>query len=143
MSLELQYGLEIFDYYLYARHFVLITDHEALTYLDQHQSRNTRLGRLAALLQNSYDFTVKYKKGRLHANADALSRQPAGPGVQETSKLGDCFLDHLPALCFTGESHRNTTATQLTTAAAAMTGMVRFDGPFGTPVAQKEAEKGS
>lgn len=56
-----QYGIEVYHYYLYGRRFILQADHEALTYLDQQQCRNTRLGRLASMLKNSYDCTVEYK----------------------------------------------------------------------------------
>lgn len=90
-----QYGLQVCHHYLYGTTFVLQTDHEALTYLERNAFTNSRLGRLAALLKSNYSFTVEYKKGRLNANADALSRSPACPGVAEVHDIGTSVLDDL------------------------------------------------
>lgn len=64
-----------------------------MTHLNQNASRNTKLGRLATLLQSEYDFVIEYKKGRLHSNVDALSRSSANPGVQEVTAPGSATLD--------------------------------------------------
>ena len=60
--------------YLLGRHFQLVTDHKALNALRQKQNINCdRLERWAIFL-SQYDFELIYKPGRLHQNADALSR---------------------------------------------------------------------
>ena len=59
--------------YLYAKPFILETDHKALKWLKSAKFANDRLARWALALQ-PYAFKVKYKKGSQNANADALSR---------------------------------------------------------------------
>jgi hypothetical protein len=80
------FGVRTFHYYLYGRTFTLVTDHEALRYLQQHNGRNTRLGRTAALLSTEYTFVVLHKAGRLSAHVDALSRGPM-PAPGDTAAL--------------------------------------------------------
>ena len=62
-----------FHPYLITHPFTLETDHRALVFLDSAQYRNGRLARWALKLQ-PYAFTIRYRKGSLNANADALSR---------------------------------------------------------------------
>ena len=62
-----------FHPYLITHPFTLETDHRALVFLDSAQHRNGRLARWALKLQ-PYAFTIRYRKGSLNANADALSR---------------------------------------------------------------------
>ena len=59
--------------YLYAKPFVLETDHKALKWLKSANFANDRLARWSLALQ-PYAFTVKFKKGSKNNNADALSR---------------------------------------------------------------------
>ena len=64
-----------FDAYLLTHPFSLETDHRALMFLNDAKQNNGRLARWALLLQQ-FTFNIKYKKGSLHTNADALSRLP-------------------------------------------------------------------
>ncbi|XP_077559082.1 uncharacterized protein LOC144174320 [Haemaphysalis longicornis] len=59
--------------YLYGAKFIFETDHCPLTWLRQMSPKNGRLLRWSLALQE-YNFSVRYKKGKLHANADGLSR---------------------------------------------------------------------
>ena len=61
--------------YLLGRHFTLIVDHQPLEYLKKAKDTNRRVNRWSLELA-SYDYTIKYRKGRIHNNADALSRIP-------------------------------------------------------------------
>lgn len=88
-----QYSFQVFHHYLYGNKFILQTDHEALTFLERNAYTNSRPGRLAALLKSCYEFEVEYKKGRLNANADALPRSPARPGISEIHDVGTSVLD--------------------------------------------------
>ena len=72
-------SVQHFDAYLLTHSFTLVTDHRALMFLNSTKYSNGRLARWALLLQQ-YTFSVQYKKGSLHSNADALSRLPGtGP----------------------------------------------------------------
>ena len=62
-----------FGSYLIPQSFVVETDHKALTYLMTANHHNGRLARWALLLQ-PYTFSIRYRPGCQHINADALSR---------------------------------------------------------------------
>ncbi|GFS56332.1 retrovirus-related Pol polyprotein from transposon 297 [Trichonephila clavipes] len=53
--------------------FIIETDHNPLRYLNKMGSTNPRLQRWALSLQ-PFNFEIKHKPGRLHGNADGLSR---------------------------------------------------------------------
>ena len=75
------WAVKHFRPYLHGQHFILLTDHAALQYLMTCESLGGRLLRWSVALQK-FTFTVRYRPGRLHGNADALSRLPqplAGP----------------------------------------------------------------
>ena len=67
-------GIEAYKEYLTKR-FTVITDHQALKWLNSVKDTSSRLGRWALKLQG-YDFEIVHKPGRVHMNADALSRRP-------------------------------------------------------------------
>ena len=72
-------SVQHFDAYLLTHPSTLVTDHRALIFLNTSSFKNGRLARWALLLQQ-FSFSVQYKKGALHLNADALSRLPGtGP----------------------------------------------------------------
>lgn len=73
--LAIVFALRKFDYYIDGVAFVIETDHMALTWLRRLNEPSGRLARWALLLQR-YDFTVRYRKGKNNAAADALSRAP-------------------------------------------------------------------
>ena len=64
--------------YLYGFPFKLITDHNPLTSLKGIKDTGGRLTRWLLFLQQ-FTFTVEYKKGTSHSNADTLSRRPPDP----------------------------------------------------------------
>lgn len=68
-------GVKKYRHYLAGKRFTVITDHAALQYLLNLKKPQGRLNRLSLLLQE-YDFTVQYRHGRLHQDADLLSRNP-------------------------------------------------------------------
>ena len=78
----LQWFLKIskFHLYIYGRHFKLLSDHQPLKgLLGEGQSipvtASARIQRWALLLAG-YQYTFRYKAGKRHNNADALSRVP-------------------------------------------------------------------
>lgn len=68
------YAVRHFRGYLYGRHFVVVTDAQALTHLKSMRMDGTgKLSRWATEL-NSYDVTIKHRSGKLSVVPDALSR---------------------------------------------------------------------
>ena len=62
-----------FDAYLLTHSFILETDHRALLFLNSANQCNGRLARWAMKLQ-PFSFTIRYRPGKQHVNADTLSR---------------------------------------------------------------------
>ncbi|CAF0985152.1 unnamed protein product [Brachionus calyciflorus] len=71
--LGIVYAVEKFRYYLYGTEFVIITDHNPLTYSHNLTLSSARLTRWRLKLAE-YNFKIIYKKGKTHSNADPLSR---------------------------------------------------------------------
>ena len=73
-ALAVVFGCTKYRKYLLGRHFKLVTDHKALEALQHKQNINCdRLERWSIFL-SQYDYELEYKQGKLHLNADALSR---------------------------------------------------------------------
>lgn len=64
-----------FHSYLFGREFLVRTDHAALSWLLQMKKPEGQMARWIEKLQQ-YDFKIKHRAGKLHNNADALSRRP-------------------------------------------------------------------
>ena len=64
-----------FRTYLHGREFELVTDHQALKWLLNHTESYGRTARWVLQLQE-FSPKIVYRKGKTHANADALSRLP-------------------------------------------------------------------
>ncbi len=78
-------ALKHFDVHLVGRKFTIITDHKALVYLQSMQNANPRLTRWALAVQ-PFSFQIVHRPGRLHGNADGLSRQ-AWPDEEDTTQI--------------------------------------------------------
>ena len=61
--------------YLFGRHFVIRSDHGALRWLTNFKQPEGQVARWLETL-SIYDFEIKHRAGRVHSNADALSRRP-------------------------------------------------------------------
>ncbi|KAL6417766.1 hypothetical protein ACFW04_014363 [Cataglyphis niger] len=73
--LAIVYCVNYFRPYLYGRKFDLVTDHKPLIWLHSVKDPTSRLVRWRLKLAE-YEYEVKYKAGKINANADALSRNP-------------------------------------------------------------------
>lgn len=73
--LAILFGVKTFRPYLFGRKFKIITDHKPLVWLFNVKDPGSRLIRWRLKLEE-YDYEIVYKKGKLNANADALSRFP-------------------------------------------------------------------
>lgn len=65
-----------FKHYLMGRKFIIRTDHKALQWLLNWRRPNTSQYCSWKAELETYDFEIKHREGRLHTNADALSRFP-------------------------------------------------------------------
>ena len=75
--LALVFGIQRYHTYLYAKPFVIITDHQPLVNITAKpiHSAPPRLQRMLMQIQ-SYNYTVRYRPGKQMILADALSRSP-------------------------------------------------------------------
>ena len=102
-ALSIIFGVKRFHQYLYGRQFVIHSDHKPLMYIfDESKAvplmASARIQRWALTL-SAYTYTIQYKAGRDHANADGLSRLPLGDAPTEVPKPAETILlmDHLAA----------------------------------------------
>ena len=68
-------GVKTLRPYLHGIHFALVSDHRPLTYLMQNENLTGQHARWALAMQE-FDFTIEYRKGLEHINADVPSRFP-------------------------------------------------------------------
>ena len=80
--------------YLLGKQFILRTDHCSLTWLYNFKNPEGQLARWLEALQE-YNFTIEHRKGRLHGNADAMSRRPCTQCRAVGSNLGVVRPKHL------------------------------------------------
>ena len=64
-----------FHHYLYGRPFLIRSDHGALRWLLNFKTPEGQLARWIETL-SMYQFSIEHRPGRVHSNADALSRRP-------------------------------------------------------------------
>ena len=67
--------VKYFWHYLIGRKFLVWTDHGSLRWLFRFKKPEGQITRWLEIL-NTYDFEIEHRPGRLHGNADALSRIP-------------------------------------------------------------------
>ncbi|XP_059413408.1 uncharacterized protein K02A2.6-like [Carassius carassius] len=102
-ALGIIFGVRKFHTYLYGRHFTLLTDHRPLTTILSPSKATpsmaaARLQRWALLLA-AHNYTIQYKSGSDHGNADGLSRLPLPVLHKDKKDSVDTYLiNHVEAL---------------------------------------------
>ncbi len=89
------FGIKRFHKYIYGWKFTIVTDHKPLLSLFSEmravpQMASPRIQRWAVTLR-AYEYTIVYKEGKYHCNADALSRLPL-PEEAEVERLEERVL---------------------------------------------------
>lgn len=74
-----------FHHYLYGRKFIVRSDHGSLRWLMNFKNPEGQLARWLEVL-GGYQFTIIHRPGRIHCNADALSRRPCPENCSHCSK---------------------------------------------------------
>ena len=65
------FGIKRFHQHLFGHHFVILSDHKPQKHIFKASSAMRW-----SLILGSYDYTIEYKQGDRHANAECLSRLP-------------------------------------------------------------------
>ena len=76
--LAIVYFTEYFRHYLLGRPFEVRTDHNAIRWIFTFKNPEGQMARWLEMLSR-FDFKVIHRPGKLHGNADALSRRPCDP----------------------------------------------------------------
>lgn len=87
--LAMIFSAKKFRHYLLSNKVVFYVDHMAIKYLVNKPELSGRLARWVLLLQE-FDYTVEYKPGSVHKQADHMSRLP---GEVETHPIDDSLID--------------------------------------------------
>ncbi|XP_063970819.1 uncharacterized protein K02A2.6-like [Lytechinus pictus] len=99
-GLSVIFGVKKFHKYLYGRRFTIVTDHKPLLGIfgDTKPASPMASARLARwhMILSAYDYDIKYKEGKQHQNADALSRLPLADDETVWSHQSLAELDEQP-----------------------------------------------
>ncbi len=93
-TLAIVASLKHFEFYLYTKRVLVVTDHRPCLALLEGSSLNKRLLRLALALQQ-FDVRIEYRPGKDHANADGMSRQAWPSSDAESAQV--CISDLSPS----------------------------------------------
>ena len=100
-ALSIVWAIKRFHRYLFARPFLLVTDHKPLEFIFHPHKGIPEMGisRIVrwALILGSYQYTIKFRPTHKHANADMCSRFPMDENGEDDKR--DDFLDVESTVC--------------------------------------------
>ncbi|KAJ8351825.1 hypothetical protein SKAU_G00233010 [Synaphobranchus kaupii] len=95
-ALAIIFAVKKFHHYIYGHHFTICTDHKPLMSLFNEDKAVPPIasGHIQrwALTLAAYEYTICYKEGSRHANADAMSRLPVSTTVGYVPLPGELIL---------------------------------------------------
>lgn len=100
------WALEKWQHYLEYRMFTVVTDHSALQWVMFSTKTTGRLIRWALRLQK-FDFVIEYRKGKLNAASDALSRMSNVPAYNVFTSLKNEVDFPITAMDLWEEQHKD------------------------------------
>ena len=91
-------SIKHYHHYLYGRHFKVRSDHGSLQWLMKFRICEGQLARFLETL-STYDFTIEYRAGLRHNNADSLSRRPClDQDCAHCKRFEKRYTDKVPGL---------------------------------------------
>jgi hypothetical protein len=87
-------ALETWQHYLWAKEFVIHSDHESLKHLKGQGKLNRRHAKWVEFIEN-FPYVIKYKQGKENIVADALSRRDVLLHTMNTRLLGFEYVKEL------------------------------------------------
>ena len=115
--LALVYFVKYFRHYLYGKKFTARTDHGSLRWLMNFKNPEGQVARWLEVL-STFPMTIEHRPGRLHGNADGLSRRP-GDNIDSANTEDNSFetMDQMPLNCMkidrSGKVHRTNEETNI------------------------------
>ena len=104
------HSVKAFFHYLYGANFTIVTDHRPLQYIQRIREPTGRLARWFLFLQQ-FDMKIEYRPGKLHQNADALSRIPINIIVSQKIVVDDWLVAQQEDKFCQEATKKNTNAT--------------------------------
>ena len=115
-GLAIIFGVKRFHQYLFGRQFTILSDHKPLKHLFNESKTTPTLASARiqrwSLTLGAYDYTIEYKPGQEHGNADMLSRFPLPETPAKVLVPGETILllDMLNSLPVTSEQIKQWTS---------------------------------
>lgn len=110
--LAVVHAVKHWRHYLYGKEFEVVTDHHALCWLMRTKDHQNQLMRWSLILQE-YQFTIRYESGKIHDDADCLSRYPTDVKLDRSEEEIPTWPIHRISLSLSTFKQRQTMLDEL------------------------------